>query len=313
VSGVAWVELCAGTAAVAHRLVGGADHDSAVTYQGAKRRYATAVLSALGLRPGQGAARVVLNDPGTWGRAWQSLVEPATVQEAVHLLRAWHRAGDEGRALFDRLEDAGQPADGAAWLAAFLALQDGAFGGKPVMAISSGAWSTPGYARSARQLEGEGTNEPRHFKWRLNPAGLARRLSRAGTVRWPASTTILRKSAAELDPGEIGVDARTFVYIDPPYAGTTGYGPTLSRAEVVEVARRFGAAGAVVAISEGEPVAELTGDGWQVVDITTAHRGQPRSFAKSRREFLTMNRPPHGRPAVQPSLFDLDEATACPA
>ena len=163
-TGIAWVELCAGTGAVAHRLVGGADHDSAVTYQGGKRRYATAILSALGLRPGQGAARLVLNDPGTWGRAWQTLVEPAAVREAISTIRQWARDGVEGRALFDRVEDAGQPAGGGPWLAAFLALQDGAFGGKPVMALSSGAWSTPGYARSARQIEGDGTNEPRHFK-----------------------------------------------------------------------------------------------------------------------------------------------------
>jgi len=312
-SGLAWMELCAGTGAVAHRLVGGAAHDPAVTYQGAKRRYATAVLSAFGLRPGQGAARVVLNDPGTWGLAWQAMLDPQAVQGAVRVVRGWAQQRLEGRALFEALATRPQPDDPAEWLAAFLALQDGSFGARPVIASEvSAVWRTAGYARAASLPEGAGTRSNNGFKWRLNPAGLARRLSRAASVRWPVATTILRSSAAELDPRALGVDRHTRVYIDPPYAGTTGYGPTLGRAEVVEVARRFAVAGATVAISEGEPVAELVGEGWQVVDITTVHRGQPRSFTKSRREWLTMNRPPAHRPAVQASLFDLDEVAACP-
>ena len=118
---------------------------------------------------------------------------------------------------------------------------------------------------------------------------------------WPASTLVLRRDAATLDPHELRIVGRVVVYIDPPYAATTGYGPTLTRPQVVELARRFDAAGAIVAISEGEPVAEL---GWSTVDITAAHSGQPRTFTKSRREWLTVNREPVARLAVQSSLFD---------
>lgn len=293
---ITWVELCAGTGAVAYRLVGGPGIDAAVTYQGAKRRYASAILAALGLRPGQGTARVVLCDPGTWGRAWGAMLNPHETRTAIQTLRDWSAGKREGRALFDGIVAEGQDEQSeGVWLAQFLALQDGAFGGKPIVALpgAGGGWRTPGYAKVSPSGVAKG------FR-RLDPAMLARRLSRAASVSWPASTLVLRHSAADVDPAAIGVDGRTFVYIDPPYAGTTGYGPTLTRAEVVEIARRFDAAGAVVAVSEGEPVAEL---GWSVVDLTAAHHGQPRTFTRSRGEYLTMNRPPARIVPLQPDLF----------
>lgn len=305
-SDLTWIEPCAGTGAVAIRLVAGPTVDAAVTYQGGKRRYASAILAALGLRPGEGAARVVLCDAGTWGRAGGAMLNRHETATAIHTLRGWAAEKCEGRQLFERIVAEGQDEQSEGrWLAQFLALQDGAFGAKPVIALPGvgAAWRTPGYARAQRQSEGGETTEPKGFKWRLNPAGLARRLSRAASVPWPASTLVLRRDAATLDPHELRIVGRVVVYIDPPYAATTGYGPTLTRPQVVELARRFDAAGAIVAISEGDPVAEL---GWSTVDITAAHSGQPRTFTKSRREWLTVNREPVARLAVQPGLFEAD-------
>jgi hypothetical protein len=93
------------------------------------------------------------------------------------------------------------------------------------------------------------------------------------------------------------------VYFDPPYIGTTGYGNDLTRAEVCEMAERWASAGAAVYISEAEPIADL--DGWHSVEITSTRVGQKRTFSteRGRTEWLTCNREPAWRPAVQQRLF----------
>jgi hypothetical protein len=92
-------------------------------------------------------------------------------------------------------------------------------------------------------------------------------------------------------------------YFDPPYIGTTGYGNDLTRAEVCEMAERWASAGAAVYISEAEPIADL--DGWHSVEITSTRVGQKRTFSteRGRTEWLTCNREPAWRPAVQQGLF----------
>jgi hypothetical protein len=89
------------------------------------------------------------------------------------------------------------------------------------------------------------------------------------------------------------------VYMDPPYAGTTGYAATLGRDEVVRHARAYAELGAVVAISEAEVVIPE----WDAVKITGGRRGQKRTFSKQQAEWLTMNREPAHRVAVQAGLF----------
>lgn len=95
------------------------------------------------------------------------------------------------------------------------------------------------------------------------------------------------------------------VYMDPPYQDTTGYAHDLPRSQVVELAERWAAAGATIAISEAVGLsADLTGD-WFEVDITGERRGQKRTFSKQQREIVTLNRAPAWRPSVQGSLFAL--------
>jgi hypothetical protein len=99
----------------------------------------------------------------------------------------------------------------------------------------------------------------------------------------------------------------TVAYMDPPYLGTTGYAHDLGRPEVVELARRWADAGAVVCISEAEPIPELMADGWYSVDITETRRGQKRTFSKQQREWLTMSEAPKWRPSVALNLFSRGE------
>lgn len=83
----------------------------------------------------------------------------------------------------------------------------------------------------------------------------------------------------------------TWVYLDPPYVGATGYGWDMPRAEVLELAQRWADAGAVVAVSEAEPL-ELPG--WHHLELTR-EGGKP--------EWLTLSRPPARLPARQGVLF----------
>jgi hypothetical protein len=115
----------------------------------------------------------------------------------------------------------------------------------------------------------------------------------------PAAIT---PDAREVDPGP-ALPPGTVAYMDPPYVGTTGYASDLPRADVVALARRWAAAGAVVAISEAEPIPELVAEGWHAVRIDGERVGQKRTFSKQQAEWLTINRPPAWRPSVQGGLF----------
>jgi 16S rRNA G966 N2-methylase RsmD len=110
-------------------------------------------------------------------------------------------------------------------------------------------------------------------------------------------------------PGEITDGAveppllppNTVVYIDPPYANTTGYKHNLGRDRVVELALAWHAAGATVCISEQEAIPELVAAGWGSVDITGKRQGQKRTFSKQNSEYLTVSPTPLEHEKVAPN------------
>jgi hypothetical protein len=120
--------------------------------------------------------------------------------------------------------------------------------------------------------------------------------------RTPTLPAAITPDAREVDPGP-ALPPGTVAYMDPPYVGTTGYASDLPRADVVALARRWAAAGAVVAISEAEPIPELVAEGWHAVRIDGERVGQKRTFSKQQAEWLTMNRAPAWVPSVQQGLF----------
>lgn len=78
----------------------------------------------------------------------------------------------------------------------------------------------------------------------------------------------------------------TIVYFDPPYAGTTGYGPCLERKEVLELAQKWRDRGCVVGVSEREPL-EIPGAAH--LCLTDKRKGQSRrSLTRSLEEWLTV-------------------------
>jgi 16S rRNA G966 N2-methylase RsmD len=116
-----------------------------------------------------------------------------------------------------------------------------------------------------------------------------------------ALPALVHPDARTIDPPTL--PPGTVVFIDPPYVATTPYAHDLPRAEVVTLARRWAAAGAIVAISEAEPIPELVTEGWHAVRIDAERVGQKRTFSKQQAEWLTLSRAPAWVPAVQASLF----------
>jgi hypothetical protein len=124
--------------------------------------------------------------------------------------------------------------------------------------------------------------------------------------RWPPVLVLPHiLPAAELadalgTPGDLdGV----VCYMDPPYVGTTGYGADLPRAEVVAHALARADLGALVMVSEAEPIPELVAAGWYATRIDHARKGHKRTFSKQQAEWVTTNREPVHKPPAQAGLF----------
>jgi hypothetical protein len=117
-------------------------------------------------------------------------------------------------------------------------------------------------------------------------------------VPLPATIT---PDARGIEPGP-DLPPGTVAYMDPPYVGTTGYGHDLPRSEVVALARRWSAAGAMVAISEAEPIGDLVAEGWHAVRIDGERKGQARTFSKQKDEWLTLSNAPTWTPKTQGRL-----------
>ena len=273
-----FVELCAGTAALSLRL----HHPRArppVSRMGAKTGYADVILRVLKLRPGGQAAQYLWAEPDAGVRllleAYRSR-ELATAAAAI--IRGW--ADEDPRALWERLR-----AEGPAQC-------------PPVDAREVARWSlVSGWAahgKDAGSYGGPGRCGDKTCA--LTIEGAARRYSHAPTL--PATIT---DDARAIDPPQLLPGS--VVYMDPPYQQTTGYAHDLSRLEVIQLARRWQAAGAKVCISEAEPIPELLAAGWHAVEITGERKGQKRTFSKQQREWLTLSHAPAWKPSVQVTLF----------
>ena len=272
-----FVELCAGLASVSLVLQGGRHARPPVSRMGNKRGYAEAILWACGLRQGQGAHRFLWCEPDPGCSALlRAYGQPEVLREAAEIIRGW--ADEDPRELWERLKAEGPIRSGEAGEVARWAYVTG-------QSVQKGS---PGFSWFDRPGKTCGQKEL---------GGYAHDLALSPT--FPAIT--VAPDAREIDPPDL--PAGSVVFIDPPYVGTTGYGHDLPREAVVEMARRWKDAGALVCISEQEALPELMAEGWHALDITSTRKGQKRTFSKQQREMLTMSEPPRWRPAVQVGLF----------
>jgi hypothetical protein len=229
-------------------------------------------------------------------------------------------------------------------LAAWLIAQKGNFSAKPLTWApgalpncptwqgvagfsSSGFWAKRGakgenMAQEAAMWQGVAgyghvsrTGKAMGFPDRVNAAAIAE-----GAILTPSGTGCskwadLNVWAPDVQPGDL-------VAIDPPYASTTGYGPTLTRDRVVELALQADAAGARVLVHEAEAVITpgvparrleatfshlVAPEKWRAVELRKGERRNQDTWRKrgknGAREVVTINFEPAGRLGVQEELF----------
>lgn len=294
-----FVEVCAGTAAVSLRLHRRGARPP-VSRMGSKAGYADTILAAMGLSPGQGAERYLWAeaDPGV-RLLLAAYTDRRLAQGAAEVIRGW--AGEEPRALWERLRDAGAPTydpptpyELARWIW-FTARAMGstvAWDGHrwcSERGDEGGCMSALAYTEYAKFKDGRPDGHRGgsfdHMVKLLQPMG-------------DMSATIVN-DGYNVQPIEC------VCYIDPTYVGTAQYAYNLSRSAAIDTARRFKAAGARVAYSEAEPIGELLQEGWHYIDITDSRVGGRRTRSKQQREVLTMSEPAAKgwRKAEQVGLF----------
>ena len=272
-----FVELCAGTAALSLRL----EHPRArppVSRMGAKTGYADVILRCMGLRPGQGADRYLWCEPDAGVRLLlHAYRDRELATAAADIIRGWQ--DEDPRALWERLRAEGPPVcppvdarEVARW-------------------VQRAVWS---YEQGNVRTGFVGPGDRRQDTTATATSTATARIA----LSLPAT---IADDARKVDPPQL--PAGVVVYIDPPYVNTTGYAHTFPRSEWVPIVRRWKEAGAMVVVSEAEPIPELMADGWHAVRIDGERRGQKRTFSKQQAEWLTMSEAPRWRPSVQMGLW----------
>lgn len=203
-----------------------------------------------------------LNDPGLWGCIWTCLSSSQGSIAVAGVIDSW--VHEEPRALFERLKrwnyDGGDTETAAAALCKIAAT----YGGGEI-----GGFKGPHKLRPS--VDG----------FIPNRRTLAARVRR---FRWPVPVAAEKTCASKAK-----VPAGAWVYIDPPYQGTSGYLNHFSRQSVVSVAQRLVQEGCHVAVSEGEPIVELLDLGWTAHSLTAERRGQTRRNTRSGAEWLMVS------------------------
>lgn len=277
-----FVELCAGTAALSLRLHARGARPP-VSRMGAKTGYADCILRVLGLAPGTRAAHYLWCEPDPGVRLLlEAYRDAGLARAAASIIRGW--ADEEPRALWERLRAEGpprlpeavDPREVARWVWTW---------GRSFNTKGPDAGFLPDQSANGTPV------------WNAHPPGWYADACDA----LPTLPATIAPDARDIDPPAL--PPGTVCYMDPPYVGTTGYGSDLPRSEVVALARRWHAAGAVVCISEAEAISELVADGWHAVRIDGERVGQKRTFSKQQAEYLTLSHPPAWRPSVQAGLF----------
>jgi hypothetical protein len=178
----------------------------------------------------------------------------------------------------------------AAAVAKWMALQDANHGAKPVH-VEGGRWRVAGYAHLSDSARARG------FRERLRTDLLAEGVDELVQVEWPPIAVHHGDVSGAIPDGDL---TGCVFYLDPPYVGCTGYPAECAREWVLTIALALSSRGAIVAVSEAEP---LDLPGWHTVELTGSGAGQAQTFRRSKAEWLTMNREPAARPGVQTSMF----------
>lgn len=286
-----FVELCAGLASVSGCLQHGARWKPPVSRMGRKTGYAEAILDVMGLRPGQGARGYVWAEADSDVAALlAAYTQPEAMREIASIIRSWipcpygPHAPDPS---CSRCKGTGRWDARDLWEVLRREKRRGLWEGGGEAGEVAGWAFVQGNNHPSKQ-----DGRPIHqwaFKEGYNEDAAHTREGMSSRFRAPLWPPVTLTPDAAIQPAHI--PPGTVVYMDPPYAGTTGYKHDLPRAAVVKIAQRWLDAGARVYISEAEPIAI---PGWHHVEITGERRGQARTFGATR-EWLTCSDMPRRR------------------
>lgn len=235
-----------------------------VTYQGAKGRLAAEIVTHMGIPEdamfydlccasgaitlaavdaGHAPDRVVMVEQGPWGLFWRSIGDGTF---DLHTFRHYCQsipADPRGvKAVVEAMYKV--PAgDHAAYR--YLLLQAAAIGGKSI-SLERGLW-----------VRGSGFRDywlPTATSSRRSPVNPMMPMPNTIYTRVEEIVTKMRGvQGVHSDATDVIIQGSAVIYIDPPYAGTTGYGYTI---DAVKVARRIAEQGHVVWVSEGKPLSD---------------------------------------------------------
>jgi len=201
---------------------------------------------------------------------------------------AWKYQGDPERSA-NRLRKH-QMADA---MARWLVVQKGNFSAKPVTWAGEAWRGVAGYAKISKTAAEWG------FSDRFTCEAVARGVEGFRTGGMGGALLVdLNAWAPDVEPGDL-------VLVDPPYAGTTGYGDVLPRDRIVELAVGAHDAGARVLVHEAGPIAELVDRGapWRAVELHRTMGGAQNTWRKRAKcpekakagEWVTINFEPMGQ------------------
>lgn len=267
------VEPCSGSAAFTLHLLGATR--SILPYQGSKWRFRRGLqerAEALGFRGCP--ARVVLTDPGPWGRTLGVILEPTSRAALIARLQAL--ADEDARTVFERLQGATTATDDVGFASEFLFLQRLSFSGKAV-GTREGCWVSPGFNTSSAY----GLAATDRFG-KVNPMvpSLIKVLESYHSRLAPVTADVQCIPAA----APTALDGPTLVYLDPPYIGSTAYPDgQMDRDAVVALAEAWAGLGAAVMISEQHGLPLLF---WQRERLSRG-RDDTSPFRGKQQEWLT--------------------------
>jgi len=259
-------------------LIDGEDAHPAITVPGIKTGYRREILRLMGLKYGQGCETFLYGEANQdFVSLHQVLTTPALAAAVAEIFDRENLSLIDGsktdptrtpRALFDDwLKERAPINDPARWAARFLWLC-----GNSVKAQGT-HWEGQSHAGAASKIT-------------LNR--LAIRTRHYASVRWP-TMLILHQRFERLHIG--GDLSGCYFLLDPPYQGVTGYPFTCSLEDILVRARLLHQGGAVVAICETQPLANMLGSGWYSVEITGKRERQQRRWSATKHEYITINRP----------------------
>jgi len=278
------VERCCGSAALTFHLLGA--KRAVVPYQGGKWRYRKDIGALLGELGFKGPpTRVVLTDPGPWGRVVRVLLDlpRGSRYRTGSILHSW--TGMDPRGVYGCLQGATAAPDSepTAFAAEFLFLQRLAHSGKAVGLTVDGRWASPGFNKTSAY----GTPGTDRFG-EVHPmipvlVDVIRAYERDLPVRAPDDVLTSDNEIAFEAVGPV------VEYLDPPYEGTTKYpNGHMDRAEVVTLALAAQARGATVLVSEARPIADLVDRGdWKAFCLRVNRSSGASPFKSKGGEWIT--------------------------